>query len=264
MKNRLPQKRIIELNIIAYKFPLDLTKERSHNRYAQMQTSRGLHVFSGGATGSDSEWVRAFTRNGLASKVTIWSFTGHDIDYKPSEDIISALHIRLLSESEKTDADVALEKARVGLGRWLPRGEFVRNLLRRNYCIARDADCMLAIGRLTTQVRGGSVRIDGGTGWACQLFANKFVVESRAVKVPEVNDGLHDIPLFVCDKGVWHRCAVNLANNFVWTMCSSDAVILHLAQSNAKCALIGSREMTPIDKTAIEAVAEALLDKREY
>ena len=192
-----------------------------------------LHVISGGAEGADSEWVRALSAH--ARVIDIWSFPGHQIHYMPM-----GTNVRILSESDKQDADAVLRRACVGLSKRMPRlGTFTHKLLQRNFCIARDAECMVVIGRrlLNQSTMWGAIGVDGGTAWACQMFANKFA-----------DAGHSEIPLFVCDNGTWFRCVYYTQPFFVWKECALPAI-------TGKCAFIGSRDLTDVDKAAIQAVA---------
>jgi len=124
----------------------------------------------------------------------VWSFTGHRIN-DPTGLVNSGSVAVLradLDQQRRADAALAVAAARRGLRP--PRGQDTRqNLLRRNFCIARDSDIMLAVGRWDQSRRlpAPHICVAGGTGWACQMFADLQARKIGPMGTPMV------LPLFL-------------------------------------------------------------------
>lgn len=129
---------------------------------------------SGGAEGSDLMW--GMTAGHAGHIVHHWSFAGHK-SKAPKEEIV------VLTQEQLNLADVHLELAAKTLKRyWPPQKEYVRNLLRRNWFQVCESESLYAVSTLNkldplermsieTQVKA---TVAGGTGWAVEMFLNKY------------------------------------------------------------------------------------------
>lgn len=116
---------------------------------------------SGGAIGSDLQW--GMCAGSAGHQVIHWGFATHKSD-APVQEIVH------LSAEQLDAANVYLARANKTLGRkTLSRGsEFVLNLLRRNWYQVEHAERVYAV----SEVHG--VKVAGGTGWAVQMFIDRW------------------------------------------------------------------------------------------
>jgi|ERR1019366_661545 hypothetical protein len=133
---------------------------------------------SGGADGADVQW--GMTAGFAKHSVIHWSFLGHRTKAPESEVVI-------LTQEQLDEADPYLMEAAKTLKRyWPPKNQYVRNLLRRNWLQVRDSDSCYAISsinrldpcerlELETEIKG---TVNGGTGWAVEMFLNKHKREA--------------------------------------------------------------------------------------
>ena len=133
---------------------------------------------SGGAVGSDLLWGDLALKMGHA--LYHISFLTHKIDLSSSN--AAYKHIFRLSDKTLLVADPYLNLANKTLNRKYPTSsEMVNNLLRRNWFQVRKADRIYAIGPLRGMV------VDGGTGWAVQMFLDKSVDKKECYVLNTLN-----------------------------------------------------------------------------
>ena len=119
---------------------------------------------SGGAQGADMEWENQGIRYGV--KTNAYSFGNHSQKSKNQ--------CKLTLEELKEGATQA-EKASHTLKRpwkYIEDKPYVKNLISRNWFQVKNADCVYAVG---TFVKGSKKLVDGGTGWAVQMAAEKNI-----------------------------------------------------------------------------------------
>lgn len=159
----------------------------------------------------------------------------------------ASVSLRLMKALDRANADRALEAAARNRRQELPDGrhasrEHVRNLLRRHACLARSVQALFAVGCFTAARRShGDTGVDGGTGWACQLFADRMAQLSarqleadgaaarrRGTPIPE-----YDMPLWVYAQREgtvsWWQCnfkarpGMEPAHGYFWTRCPATS-----------------------------------------
>lgn len=196
-------------------------------------------LVSGGAEGADAVWTLAGLDAGF--KLQVMTFTGHKARVPPRA------IATLLTDADKQAADTALIVAAGRLGRRLSltRNVYVANLLRRNYRIVRNAEALFAVGTLEHEKTASlSVNVAGGTGWACQLFAdaqkscqsklNMFLFDQRSQR--------------------WHQCVVGLGRCFSWSRISAPSA---LSCTWSRVAVVGTRKLTAEGRLAIQSAVSA-------
>jgi len=120
----------------------------------------GPHLcVSGGAPGADLQWGLC---SGLAGySVVHWSFQGHH-SQAPSQEIVR------LTANQLAQADPFCLRANQTLKRqYPPASRYGQNLLRRNYYQIAWSGSLYAVASL---VDG---QVQGGTGWAVQMFLDR-------------------------------------------------------------------------------------------
>ena len=121
---------------------------------------------SGGAAGSDLLWGDLALK--MSHQLYHISFLNHRIDLSSSQ--ATEKHIYRLCNATLSMADPYVMVANKSLNRKFPTSsELVNNLLRRNWFQIRKANSLYAIGPLKGKI------VDGGTGWAVQMFLDKFM-----------------------------------------------------------------------------------------
>lgn len=116
---------------------------------------------SGGADGSDTWWTKEAKKVG--HKVINWSFRGHGS---------KCSSLQIVGDKDLALADPALNRANLSLKRKFPtKTPVVNNLLRRNYYQIKDAKSLYAISSISNGL------VDGGTGWAVQMFLDRMVID---------------------------------------------------------------------------------------
>ena len=180
-----------------------------------------LVLVSGGASGADAAWMSTAERNGV--RVEVMSFPGHRVSGKPGR----LTSVRRLSATELASGDGALARAAAQLGRKPVHGDgFRQRLLRRNVAIVHGCRRLFAIGWLDPRVlasgapttaqplavrTGSSVGVQGGTGWACQLFANEAMWRARQSRCSDAPQrqrlGLY---LFEQSRDAWLECVARV------------------------------------------------------
>jgi hypothetical protein len=125
--------------------------------------------FSGGATGADHAWgLMAVDR-------------GHDLvhytfrQHKPSV----SENLKILTDTELLEAEPYVAVAAKSMRRKYPaKKESVNNLLRRNWFQIRRAERVYAVANLV-QDDPGTLKISGGTAWACQMYVDRWYTEKN-------------------------------------------------------------------------------------
>lgn len=210
------------------------------------RAKQALTLVSGGAPGADLAWAQAGVLHGLA--VDIMSFPGHRASAPPG----TAVRHTPVTAATAGAADAALSQAAKGLMRPAPstRTLYVHGLLRRNYAIVADADALFAVGRLSRGAKSGppttSVNVDGGTGWACQLFADR--IPATPTK----------LDMFLYDQGekAWFKCSMGSERQLRWTAVATAATaatpaIIPRRRHWRRIAVIGTRQLTSCGRQAI-------------
>jgi len=120
--------------------------------------------FSGGAKGADDAWGMMALDNG--HDLIHFTFDGHrSVDPSKSQN---------LSRRELGEADPYIENAAKSMKRrWPSQNPHVNDLLRRNYFQVRFAQRVYAVARLLPDDKS-SLRISGGTAWACQMYVDRW------------------------------------------------------------------------------------------
>lgn len=138
---------------------------------------------SGGARGADVTWGNHALNDG--HEVVHWSFDGHKSYDKDNTYILTA--------EELEEADEYLKEANLTLKRRLNFKKIhVMNLLRRNWYQVKYADSVYVVGTLNekaqiynphdghdtkyhiTNTRDDRMGVNGGTGWACQMYLDRY------------------------------------------------------------------------------------------
>jgi hypothetical protein len=189
-------------------------------------------LVSGGAAGSDVLWAAAAAKNQCG--VNVKSFTTHKVSSgHPASAKIERLPSHVLGQ-----ASDALRKAARHLGKSVPDpGCYTFNLLARNYFIVKDVPVLFAVARLTSlEPSDGFIGVEGGTGWGCQIFTDRF---------------LHDgpIPLYVHSANGWYQCH-RVGARVQWRQCPHVPSPLAFSSFGG----IGTRTPSAEDSTAISSI----------
>lgn len=136
-----------------------------------LEVLKGNICLSGGAIGADLQWGMNAGRDGQS--VIHWSFHNHK-SLAPTQEVV------VLSEEQLLVADPYLKKAGVKLKKpfkeWF--SDKTKSLLRRNYYQIAWASSLYAVA----SIKNGLVQ--GGTGWAVQMFLDRFEKESQFESIP--------------------------------------------------------------------------------
>lgn len=195
-------------------------------------------LFTGGATGADLY----FATQGLRAShlVRVMSFEGH----KQSLPKTSSPNLRLERMTSDTlkAANKPLARAAEKLQRKLERTGYVERLLQRNYFQTKDVDSVYAVGEILPKGRKDSVRVSGGTAWACQMFLDRLIPLGDA-KEPRM------IPIFVFSQSQKHWLQCQLEGSFVeWVKIEAPP------KPAGKYAGIGTRFLSEAGKAAIDSL----------
>lgn len=170
---------------------------------------------SGGAEGSDLQW--GMTAGSAGHSVIHWSFSGHRTR-------APALEVVRLSDDQLSEADPHLSRAAQTLRRHFPpKSPFVRKLLQRNWYQVAHSGSLYAVATITHGL------VDGGTGWAVQMFIDRHNGEA--------------CPAYVfCQRTLcWHR----------WDGAGGWAGIDRPPAPSGIWAGVGTRDLSPEGKAAI-------------
>jgi hypothetical protein len=114
---------------------------------------------SGGANGADIQWGNSARKAGHI--VIHWSFVGHN-SRAPENELIR------LTEEQLSKAEVSVILASKSLGKHPPKSFFPRNLIYRNFYQIATAERLYAIATIQDNI------VQGGTGWAVQMFIDRY------------------------------------------------------------------------------------------
>ena len=195
-----------------------------------MALCRILHILS---IGSDYEFASHALKAG--HQVYVMSFEGHK-EYLPK---LSPEIQKLTTQVLKT-ADPYLKTANKKLERSLSGNAYVMNLLRRNYFQIKSVSSVYAVGDFLDSGKKDSVRVSGGTAWACQMFIDKMVDEDK--------EDIHKVGLFFFSQkdGSWFQCSLT-KDQVSWDKIDKPP------KPKGKYAGIGTRELTPKGRETIKA-----------
>jgi hypothetical protein len=201
---------------------------------AQVQPPKGIRVATGGASGADTYWLKCIEP--YASSVELWLVKKVKATYTPKEAVS-----KQMTPEQAEQAYAAVEASHMKTKRpMFKRGSCAAEFVARNYWIVKDADMVVAVGDLVPQYRhkllSGGCGVDGGTGWACQLYAD----------MQPCNRSLN---LFLHDGGTWLRCHKDEKGILSWS--KSPPPVIY---SNGKYALIGTRSIRKQHTAAIKGV----------
>lgn len=167
---------------------------------------------SGGAPGADYLWCEMASKQPGIS-IEIMSFLDHDVQIPPGLE-----HCRkILTPELLAEANEKLEKPAEMMQRTnyrLPEeDQYDRQLLQRNWWIAKDADAVFAITRFESSPK--SLGIIGGTAWACEMFWNESQKLDTDVIPLFAYDMLQNPGWYQSKKdGTWIKCEQPKVNNY--------------------------------------------------
>lgn len=204
-----------------------------------------LECITGGASGADEEFAKCSLHANAA--VTIWSFPGHSSNHPPE----CAVEHLLPRHFETVDRKLAIAAGR--LGRRVSSKPYIRNLIRRNCPITGHCKTLYAIGGFeprTEKRHPLSVGVKGGTGWTCQMFADRMYSNMRDL------EGGQELPMYLYSQDVkqWYRCTVCktlLGIKYEWRSCTPPTPAGSFAG-------IGTRHLTSDGRNAIRKLFEQL------
>lgn len=183
---------------------------------------KGDICLSGGAKGADAQWGMNAGRDGQS--VIHWSFNGHK-HFAPEQEVVR------LTEEQLMVGDDALKKASRKIQRPWPgnRSNNVKSLLRRNWYQIAWSESVYAV----STIKPGMKLVDGGTGWAVQMFLDRFEQKTQ----------FEPLPLFVFDQkeNDW----------FQWVGDSFSKMLKSPVKPKGIWAGIGTRELNDSGKWAI-------------
>ena len=172
----------------------------------------GIVLVSGGCAGADEAWFTAALMVGLS--VEIASFAGHKV--RPGGTPRLRPRVHRLTPSELWRANGPMQTAAKRLGRrgldarCAARLTYRDKLLCRNFHIVRGCTHLYAVGVLEGCKRQSgtlSVGVGGGTGWACQLFADQCLQQLVPPATGAAKSWV-DLPMWLFDQPTlkWVRC----------------------------------------------------------
>lgn len=121
-------------------------------------------LVSGGAMGAD----RVFGRHAAQAGFAVIHLLGPSpfASASPQEQCVT------VPNSLLTQTEPALRKAARHLCKPVPKPGYGKKFVQRNYYQVRYADAVYAVGWKST--KKCLLDIEGGTGWSCQLYVNRF------------------------------------------------------------------------------------------
>eukprot|EP01122_Echinamoeba_exundans_P006839 TRINITY_DN1994_c0_g1_i1.p1 TRINITY_DN1994_c0_g1~~TRINITY_DN1994_c0_g1_i1.p1 ORF type:complete len:442 (-),score=31.73 TRINITY_DN1994_c0_g1_i1:281-1606(-) len=208
----------------------------SYFPFIEMVSAIGPVMISGAAEGADSAWAVEGQKHGHA--VVHMSFEKHVIKAGVPGKVFR------LSDSELKVADVTLLDVARRLGRkFSPGTGYICSLLRRNYHQVSLSTSLYAVGQFDstdTTSPCASLRVVGGTAWACQTFAEKTSSYHADI-----------LPLYFFDQtsSKWYQpYLISSRTSFVWQPISEVPVPTGIYTA------IGTRELTQSGRDAIRMV----------
>jgi hypothetical protein len=125
-------------------------------------------LLSGGAAGADT--VFSEHAENVGHTVVNWSFSGH------KSKMINSIYKLTVEHLEQSNAP--LIRANRSLLRTFPtKSEKTNNLLRRNFYQVRWSESLYAVSTFNND--NSMLKIDGGTAWACQMYADRFLFDQE-------------------------------------------------------------------------------------
>lgn len=125
-------------------------------------------LLSGGAAGADTVFSEHAEKVGHT--VVNWSFSGHKSKMIDSVYKLTVEHLE--------QANSPLIRANRSLLRSYPtKSEKTNNLLRRNFYQVRWSESVYAVSTFNDD--SSMLKIDGGTAWACQMYADRFLFDQE-------------------------------------------------------------------------------------
>ena len=191
------------------------TAERKEPSLPARSTS--LVLVSGGCHGADDAWATAALTAALP--VEVMSFDGHKVRPDCTQRLCPRVH--RFSSTELWQANAPMRTAARRLGRKgldssrATQLTYRDKLLCRNYHIVRKCTHLFAVGALEqskqrrTTRTALSVRVGGGTGWACQLFADECLQRLTPSPPPPAEaEPWVDLPMWLLDQPThrWLQC----------------------------------------------------------
>jgi hypothetical protein len=221
--------------------------------------SRVLRILTGGAVGADYAWLEAFAKRSTSVKATMYTFHGHNAKAPHN---ICVSHKSLRNVDEIDDAQKACtHAARCLKKRFNPLNVYTSQLLMRNFLLARDATCILAVGKLMRASGDhiGFCGVGGGTGWTCQMFHDLLVKEGKEGPIPMY---IYDI-----ETNIWMQCSLPTHNDVsakklcTWTQVDISACLETVARNeSSRIGVIGTRDMQPAAVEAITITVDLMCD----
>lgn len=195
-------------------------------------------AFTGGAVGADMKFLsRLFTKRNFV----VWSFDSHHVGKMPD-----GITIKYVQKADRQNALPEMRRAASALGKLLPHNPYTVNLMTRNYCIARDSDVIIAVAPRSRTQKKFSVGVEGGTGWTCQFFLQKYLFSAFFKSSREKLK----IPIFLFDCGKWYACFYQ-NEHVAWEETTRPDI-----SGFDRCGFIGTRELTALDHTEINELTK--------
>ena len=137
-----------------------------------LEVLKGDICLSGGAIGADLQWGMNAGRDG--QNVIHWSFAKHNSD-APAQELVR------LTEEQLEKADDYLKQASKKIKRPWPgsRSHNVKSLLRRNWYQVAWSQSIYSVATIKPDGL-----VSGGTGWAVQMFLDRFEKEAMFEPIP--------------------------------------------------------------------------------
>lgn len=178
------------------------------------------NIYSGGALGADTKWYEYFQAS-ESVKFNVVLCYGMKFYHPKGMNV----HLHILNEEEELYAKDKVEEARKSLG--IAKFDNISPYLLRDYYQITDVEAVFAVGTLGKRK---GVRVNGGTGYTCQMYRNLCL--ERGI----------DCNLYLWDmnESIWKR----------WNEGNLDWIDAHSPDLNQyhNIACIGSREFDqPID-----------------
>jgi hypothetical protein len=197
-------------------------------------------MVTGGAEGADWEWATTALEAGVC--VEIMSFSDH-----ARAEVPNALTV-ILGDDVLVEAKDPLRQAARQLKRRVPdphtRARAWR-LLSRNWFIVHEAQSLYAVGyfETTRSTNRGSVGVQGGTGWACQMYFERMLAGSVRQAT---------LFLFELARHRWYAASCDVMRGCLWM--PKDRVPL----PEGRFAAIGTRDLPPAGSEQIQALVRRL------
>ena len=180
--------------------------------------SNEITILSGGADGSDLEWARVAGL--LGYRVRVFSFADHKRALgHPHSTKWEELNLKTANKGALAEMTEKLAVAAKRLQKAAPNMRtYPGKLVARNWLIAKNASAMFAITQELASLTPSNlcVGVDGGTGWACQLFADRHLTPFSTNR---------EIPLFLFaqspGRGAWYQCTIR-DRNYAWVELGED------------------------------------------